>query len=107
MLDFGDFVDMLEGDLADELMTRVLGATDAILARFHVGRLQQQISGGGSTEVEGKGTVGADSDTRRNGDTGVNVCSSGVEFLQYTISALHVLLVQIAHIGRLAEDKSN
>lgn len=40
MLDLGDFVDMLEGDLADELMARVLGATDAILARFHVGRLQ-------------------------------------------------------------------
>ena len=82
MLDLGDFVDMFEGYLADELMAWVLGATDAILARFHVGRLQQQIGGSGSTEVEGEGTVGSDSDTRRNGYTGVDVCSSGVEFLQ-------------------------
>lgn len=81
VLDLGDLVDVLQRDRAAGLMARVHGTAQAALSGLDVGRVQEEIGGGRSAEVEGKGSVGADSDARRNGNAGVDVCSASVEFL--------------------------
>lgn len=72
---------MLEGDLAADLVAGVHGAAHAILPGLDIGGVEQEVGGGRGAEVEGEGSVGADCDTRWNGDTGVDVSSAGVEFL--------------------------
>lgn len=54
MLDLGDLVDMLEGDCTTGFVTRVHRTAQAILSRLDVGRVQEEIGGGGSAEVEGE-----------------------------------------------------
>lgn len=81
MLDAGNFVYVLQRDLAHGLVAGVHSTTDAVLSRFHIGSLQQQPGSTGGTEVEGKRAIGADGDTRRNRDAGVDVGGTSVEFL--------------------------
>lgn len=85
MLDLGDFVDVLERDLAADLVAGVHGTAQTVLPRFHVGGIEEEVGGGRGAEIEGEGPVGADGDACRNGDTGVDMSSAGVEFLQWAI----------------------
>jgi len=81
VLDLGNFIDVLERDLAADLMAGVHGTAQTVLPGLHVGSIKQEVGGGRGAEVEGEGPVGADGDARRNGDAGVDVSSAGVEFL--------------------------
>lgn len=81
MLDLGDLVDMLQRDLAAELMTGVLGSANAVLPGFDIGGVEKEVGNSRGAEVEGERSVGTDSDTGGNGDAGVNVSCAGIEFL--------------------------
>lgn len=72
---------MLQRDFADDFVTGVHGAADAVLAGFHVGRLQQQPGRRRCAEVEGEGAIGPNSDTRRDGNAGVDVGGTSIELL--------------------------
>lgn len=52
-----------------------------VLPRFDIGRVEQEVGGGRGAEVKVEGSVGSNSDARRDGDTGVNVSGTGIEFL--------------------------
>lgn len=81
MLDLGNFVDVLERDLAADLVAGVHGSPQTVLARLDVGSVQEEVGGSRRAEVEEKGAVGADGDARGNGDADVDVGSAGIEFL--------------------------
>lgn len=62
-------------------MARIHRTTQSVLPGFDIGRVEQEVCGGWGAEFKGEGSVGADGDTRRNWDTGVDVSCAGVEFL--------------------------
>lgn len=81
MLDLRDLIHVLQGDLADCLMSGVLGTTDSVLAWFYPCRLQQQPCCRRSADIEVEGAIGAHCYASGNRDTGINVSCSGIEFL--------------------------
>jgi hypothetical protein len=82
VLDLGDLINVLEGDLATHLMSRVHRTTQSVLPGFDIGGVEEEVGGGRGAEVKVEGSIGADGDTRGNGDTGVNVSCAGIEFLR-------------------------
>lgn len=81
MLDLGNFIDVLERDLAADLVTGVHGTAQTVLARLDVGSVQEEVGGRRRAQVEEKGAIGADGDARGDRDTDVDVSSAGIEFL--------------------------
>lgn len=81
MLDLGDFVDVLQRNGAADFVARIHGTAQATLSRFDVGGIQQEIGGGRRTDVEEEGSVRANGDACRDGDTGVDVRCASIEFL--------------------------
>lgn len=81
MLELGDLVNVLEGDLATNVVARVHGTTQSVLPGFDIGRIEQEVGGSRGAEFEGEGSVRTDGDTRGNGNTGVDVSCAGIEFL--------------------------
>jgi hypothetical protein len=81
VLDLGDLIDMLEGNLATNIVAGVHGAAQAVLAGLDIGRVKEEIGGCWGAEVESEGSVRTDSDAGGNGDTGVDVSGTSVEFL--------------------------
>lgn len=73
---------MLEGDLATNIVARIHRTTQPVLPGFDIGRVEQEVSGGRGAQFKGEGSVGADRDTRRDRDTGVDVSCTGIEFLE-------------------------
>lgn len=86
MLDLGDFIDVLERNLAADLVAGVHGTAQAVLARLDIGSVQQKVGGSRRAQVEEKRAIGADGDARGDGDTDVDVGSTGVEFLYSEMS---------------------
>lgn len=82
MLDLGDFVDVLERDLATDLVAGVHRTAQAILPGLDIGGIQQQVGGGRGPEIEGKRAIGAHGDARRNRNTGIDVCGASIELLE-------------------------
>ena len=102
MLDLSDFVDVLERDFAACLVAGVHGAAQTVLPGLHVGGIEQEIRGGRGAKIEGEGPIGANGDARRNGDSGVDVGSAGVEFLSSTISCDSMLKrAESAHLAEV------
>jgi hypothetical protein len=85
VLDLGNLVDMLQRDLATGLVARTHRAAEAVLSGFDTGGVEQEVGGGWSAQIKGKGSVGADGDARGDGDADIDVRSTCVEFLKQPI----------------------
>lgn len=81
MLDLGDLVDVLQRNLATDLMTGVLGTTHAVLPGFDIGGVEKEVGDSRGAEVEREGSIGTNGDTGGDRNTGVDVSSASIEFL--------------------------
>lgn len=72
---------MLQRDLATDFMAGVHSTTEAILSGLDIGGIKKHIGGCWGAQVEGKGAIGANGDSRWNGDAGVHMSGTSVEFL--------------------------
>lgn len=72
---------MLERHLADNLVSGVHRATEAILTRLHVRSIQQEPCRCRGAEVEVERTIRADGDASGNWDASVDMRGAGVELL--------------------------
>jgi len=81
LLDLCNLVHVLQGDRADDFVSRVHGATLPAFALRDVRGLEQQPRGRRRAQLEGKGAIWADGHTCGDRDTRVDMCSSGVELL--------------------------
>jgi hypothetical protein len=87
VLDLGNFIDVLERDLAADLVAGVHGTAETVLARLDIGSVQEEVGGCRRAQVEEKGAIGTDGDARGDRDTDVDVGSAGIEFLDSEMSA--------------------
>lgn len=86
MLDLGNFVDVLEGNLAAALVAGTHRAAEAVLSGLDIGGVQQEVGGGRGAQIKSEGSVGTDGDARRNWDTDIDVSSACVIFLKQSVN---------------------